>query len=70
MFNYHHLVWNPKKTTDDKPKEGEDDVKSACPLHLGRCVLQWLGQRVAIPRGQVNLKNLALIWIVGCNLFA
>ncbi|KAK8956172.1 hypothetical protein KSP40_PGU021671 [Platanthera guangdongensis] len=36
MFSYHHLVWNPEQTAGDKPKEGEDDVKSSCPLCPGR----------------------------------
>ncbi len=29
VFSCHHLVWNPKQTTNDKPEEGEDDIKSA-----------------------------------------
>jgi hypothetical protein len=36
VFSCHHLVWNPKQTAGDKPEEGEDDVKSACPLRPGR----------------------------------
>jgi len=35
-FSCHHLVWNPKQTVNDKLEEGEDDVKSACPLRLGQ----------------------------------
>ncbi len=27
---------NPRQTAGDKPEEGEDDVKSACPLRPGR----------------------------------
>ncbi|KAH0453037.1 hypothetical protein IEQ34_017361 [Dendrobium chrysotoxum] len=29
-------VWNPEQTAGDKPEEGEDDVKSSCPLCPGR----------------------------------
>ncbi|KAG9438797.1 hypothetical protein H6P81_021277 [Aristolochia fimbriata] len=32
----HHWVWNPEQTAGDKPEEGEDDVKSSCPLCPGR----------------------------------
>ncbi|KAI5638009.1 hypothetical protein M9H77_14490 [Catharanthus roseus] len=28
--------WNPEQTAGDKPEEGEDDVKSSCPLCPGR----------------------------------
>ncbi|KAG9438787.1 hypothetical protein H6P81_021267 [Aristolochia fimbriata] len=39
-------------TAGDKPEEGEDDVKSSCPLCPGRhTCYKWPGQRVAIPRG-------------------
>ena len=31
----HHLVGHFRKTAGDKPEEGEDDVKSACPLRSG-----------------------------------
>nr|GMD98576.1 ycf68 protein [Ipomoea batatas] len=27
--------WNPEQTAGDKPEEGEDDVKSSCPLCPG-----------------------------------
>ncbi len=33
MCSCHHLIWNPKQTTNDKLEEGEDDVKSTCLLH-------------------------------------
>ena len=36
MFSCHYQVWNPKQTAGDKPEEGGDDVKSACPLRPGR----------------------------------
>ncbi|KAK8941289.1 hypothetical protein KSP39_PZI010525 [Platanthera zijinensis] len=36
VFSCHHFVWNPEQTAGDKPKEGEDDVKSSCPLCPGR----------------------------------
>jgi hypothetical protein len=29
------LVQLSRKTAGDKPEEGEDDVKSSCPLHSG-----------------------------------
>ncbi|GJS74254.1 hypothetical protein Tco_0707095 [Tanacetum coccineum] len=29
-------LWNPEQTAGDKPEEGEDDVKSSCPLCPGR----------------------------------
>ena len=29
-------LWEIQKTAGDKPEEGEDDVKSACPLRPGR----------------------------------
>jgi hypothetical protein len=29
-------IWETQKTAGDKPEEGEDDVKSACPLRPGR----------------------------------
>ncbi len=32
MFSCHHLIWNPKQTTDDMLEEGEDDIELACPL--------------------------------------
>ena len=35
VFSCHHLVGHFKKTAGDKSEEGEDDVKSACPLHPG-----------------------------------
>ena len=35
VFSCHHLVGYFKKTAGDKPEEGEDDVKSACPLCSG-----------------------------------
>ncbi|GKA66794.1 hypothetical protein Tco_0766602 [Tanacetum coccineum] len=28
-------IWNPEQTAGDKPEEGEDDVKSSCPLCPG-----------------------------------
>uniref|UniRef100_A0A6N2N9U7 Uncharacterized protein ycf68 n=1 Tax=Salix viminalis TaxID=40686 RepID=A0A6N2N9U7_SALVM len=40
-----------RATAGDKPEEGEDDVKSSCPYAWATHVLQWPGQRVAIPRG-------------------
>ncbi|KAG9438447.1 hypothetical protein H6P81_021617 [Aristolochia fimbriata] len=41
-----------RATAGDKPEEGEDDVKSSCPLCPGRhTCYKWPGQRVAIPRG-------------------
>jgi len=36
VFSCQHLVWNPEQTDSDKPEEGEDDVKSSCPLCPGR----------------------------------
>ena len=36
MFSCHYKVWNPKQTAGDKPEEGGDDVKSACPCSPGR----------------------------------
>ncbi|KAG9455510.1 hypothetical protein H6P81_000018 [Aristolochia fimbriata] len=36
VFSCHHWVWNPEQTAGDKPEEGEDDVKSSCPLCPGR----------------------------------
>ena len=35
MFSCQRLVWNSEQTAGDKPEEGEDDVKSSCPLALG-----------------------------------
>ena len=35
VFSCHHSVGHFKKTAGDKSEEGEDDVKSACPLHPG-----------------------------------
>ena len=35
VFSYHHSVGDSKKTAGDKPEEGKDDVKSACPLYSG-----------------------------------
>ena len=35
VFSCHHLVGHFKETAGDKPEEGEDDVKSACPLRPG-----------------------------------
>ena len=35
VFICHHLVGYFKETAGDKPEEGEDDVKSACPLRSG-----------------------------------
>ncbi|KAL0660151.1 hypothetical protein Bca4012_080736 [Brassica carinata] len=32
----HGCLWNPEQTARDKPEEGEDDVKSSCPLCPGR----------------------------------
>ena len=31
-----HKVWNSEQTIGVKPEEGEDDVKSSCPLYPGR----------------------------------
>ena len=36
MLSCHRRVWNPEQTAGDKPEEGEDDVKSSCPLCPGR----------------------------------
>jgi hypothetical protein len=36
MFSCHYLVWNPEQTAGVKPEEGEDNVKSLCPLCPGR----------------------------------
>jgi len=58
VFNCHHLVWNPKHTTSDKPEEGEDDVKSACPLCPGQHTC-YNGQDKG-SRRQAKLKNPAL----------
>ena len=35
IFSYHHSVGDSKETAGDKSEEGEDDVKSACPLCSG-----------------------------------
>ncbi|KAK7239734.1 hypothetical protein RIF29_43298 [Crotalaria pallida] len=35
-FGNADTVWNPEQTAGDKPEEGEDDVKSSCPLCPGR----------------------------------
>ncbi|XLS43856.1 hypothetical protein HN51_045784 [Arachis hypogaea] len=34
--NERNPLWNPEQTAGDKPEEGEDDVKSSCPLCPGR----------------------------------
>ena len=68
VFSCQRLVWNPEQTAGDKPEEGEDDVKSSCPLlPWATHVLQWMGQRIATPRGWANFKNLSSVRIVGCN---
>ena len=47
-----------RETAGDKPEEGEDDVKSACPfLFWATHVLQWPGQRDATLRGEANPRN-------------
>jgi hypothetical protein len=35
VFSCHHSVGHSKQTAGDKPEEGGDDVKSACPLRPG-----------------------------------
>ena len=36
LGNFCVNLWETRETAGDKPEEGEDDVKSACPLYPGR----------------------------------
>jgi len=42
VFSCQDWVWNPEQTAGDKPEEGEDDVKSSCPLCPGRHMFRYV----------------------------
>ncbi|KAG9438524.1 hypothetical protein H6P81_021539 [Aristolochia fimbriata] len=67
VFSCHHWVWNPEQTAGDKPEEGEDDVKSSCPLCPGRHTCYNGRDKGSRSREGELTQNPSSVRIAGCN---